>query len=428
MTKLRADVLIVGAGPAGIAAASVAAKNRAQVLLIDDNAEPGGQIWRGSAKPDALAQYWLDRFNSSGVQFLGGTRALGPADHNVLLAERETKPIWIRFDKLILATGARELFLPFPGWTLPGVTGAGGLQALVQGGVPIKNQRVVVAGSGPLLLAVAAHLKSAGARILAVAEQASRASLGRFGAGLSIGKLVQAGQLARQLRGVPLLFHAWPIRAEGDGCLRAVHLRTGKGTRRFECEYLACGFGLVPNTELAQLFGCKLPRMPGAQNVVAVDEWQRTTIPGVLCAGEPTGIGGLERSLFEGEVAGNAATEALSRVRHLAAKRRRLDLFSDRLKTAFSLRPELRDLPLPETIVCRCEDVRFEQISKHSGWRSAKLETRCGMGPCQGRICGPAVAFLQNWHDAGHSVRLPVYPASLATLASLAPAEEISRA
>ena len=424
MTDLRTGVLIVGAGPAGIAAACTAAESGAQVLLLDDNPESGGQIWRGNAKyHEPGARRWCRRFEQCGARLLSGTRALAPADPGTLLAEQDGKPLRVRFSKLVLATGARELLLPFPGWTLPGVAGAGGLQALIHGGVPIRGQRVVVAGSGPLLLAVAAHLRQMGAEIAAVAEQAALASLIRFAAGLPPGKLVQAIQLRYGLRGVPLLFSAWPIAAEGCGRLRSVELQTRSGRRRFECDYLACGFGLVPNTELAQLFGCALRPRFGTTRFVAVNKWQQTSIPDVLCAGEPTGIGGLDKSLMEGEVAGHVASGLMDRVRNQGAKRTRLDLFTTRLATAFSLREELRQLCLPDTVVCRCEDVPFGQICAHSAWRSAKLQTRCGMGPCQGRICGAALGFLKGWHDASHSVRPPVYPASFGTLASIAAVE-----
>lgn len=426
MTEVSAEVLIVGAGPAGIAAACAASESGARVLVVDDNPETGGQIWRGDAKrQEHIARGWLARLERSGAAIFCGTRALAAAGANAIIAEKNEEPLRIRFAKLILATGARELWLPFPGWTLAGVAGAGGLQALVQGGAPIEGRRVVVAGSGPLLLAVAAHLRDRGAHIAAVAEQATLGSLLRFAAGLAPAKLLQALQLRSHLRGVPLLYSAWPLAAEGNGRVRAVHLQTPEGRLRVDCDYLACGFGLVPNTELAQLLGCKL--RGGCElrgDFVAVDDRQQTSVANVLCAGEPTGIGGVEASLFEGEVAGYTAAGAMHPARHLAARRRRLDLFSARLGAAFSLRDELRGICLPDTIVCRCEDAPYEQICRHSDWRSAKLHTRCGMGPCQGRVCGAALSFLKGWHDAGRQVRPPLFPASVETLASLNPMPE----
>ncbi len=275
----------------------------------------------------------------------------------------------------------------------------------------------------PLLLAVAAHLRRMGAQIAAIAEQAPLSTLIRFAAGLAPEKLVQALQLRFRLRGVPLLFNSWPVAAEGRERLRSVQLQSPSGQLRFECDYLACGFGLVPNTELAQTFGCALRLGFGAPRFVAVNEWQQTSTPNILCAGEPTGIGGLEKSLWEGATAGHIASGAADRVRNTHPQRRRVDLFSARLAKAFALREELRRLCLPDTIVCRCEDARFGQICAHRGWKSAKLQTRCGMGPCQGRICGAALAFLKDWDDACQPVRPPIYPASVGTLATMAAVE-----
>ncbi len=194
--------------------------------------------------------------------------------------------------------GARERFLPFPGWTLPGVFGAGGLQALVKGGLPVQGKRILVAGTGPLLLAVAAHLKQYGGNIVCVAEQASYAQMMPFLVSLSgsPGKLLQGLRYRATLAGTPYRTGCWPVAAEGTPHCVQVRLSDGKRIWTEVCDYLACGFHLVPNTELAQLLGCG-----GLQNgAVIVDRQQRTTVQNVFCAGEPTGIAGLTlRSLRE---------------------------------------------------------------------------------------------------------------------------------
>src|SRR5579884_2628526 len=163
-------IVVVGAGPAGLAAASAAAESGGSVTVLDDNPAAGGQIWRG--KPAADAMRWLARFETSGAQLCSATQVVAPAGMRCLLAEQNGRPKRFEYDQLILATGARELLLPFPGWTLPGVTGAGGLQALVRSGLPARGKRVVLCGTGPLLLAVGAHLRELGARVEAIAEQA----------------------------------------------------------------------------------------------------------------------------------------------------------------------------------------------------------------------------------------------------------------
>src|SRR5262245_26926950 len=147
----KADVVIIGAGPSGIAAAYEAARHGQQVIVVDDNPAAGGQIWRGeekklSSSPEAAE--WLRKVRETKAEFLTGARIFAAPETGVLLAEALTGVYELRYQRLILATGARERFLPFPGWTLPNVLGAGGLQALVKSGLPIKDQRVVVAGSG----------------------------------------------------------------------------------------------------------------------------------------------------------------------------------------------------------------------------------------------------------------------------------------
>ena len=147
---LRFDVAVVGAGPAGIAAALAAADSGSTVGLIDDNPAAGGQIWRGAqnAPRHSASSIWLDRLNKSAVQIVRGARVFHAANGE-LAAESDDSAIQISYGKLILATGARELFLPFPGWTLPNVMGAGGLQALVKSGLDISGKRIVIAGTGP---------------------------------------------------------------------------------------------------------------------------------------------------------------------------------------------------------------------------------------------------------------------------------------
>jgi NADPH-dependent 2,4-dienoyl-CoA reductase/sulfur reductase-like enzyme len=327
---------------------------------------------------------------------------------STLLVRKGVETREVTYERLILATGARERFLPFPGWTLPNVTGAGGLQLLAKAGLPVEGRSVVVAGSGPLLLASAAYLRERGAVIHLVAEQASVPRLARLALGLvgDLPRLRQAGELSRQLRGIPYRSGCWPIRAEGDGKVERVVLRQGRREWVENCDYLACGFHLVPNTELADLLGC-LKR----NGLVVVDEWQETSVPGVYAAGELVGIGGHELALLEGEIAGLAATGQRDAARNRFGARRRLVRFRRTLERTFALNPGLRDVVTDETIVCRCEDVRAGQLGRYDAGRQARLQTRCGMGRCQGRVCGPAAEFLWGWDPRG--VRPPLVPATV---------------
>jgi NADPH-dependent 2,4-dienoyl-CoA reductase/sulfur reductase-like enzyme len=411
----RYDIVVVGAGPAGLAAACVAAESGKRVAVLDDTPWLGGQIWRGQQAHPSLkqAQGWLERFRRSSATLLDRTCAVASPRRGVLLAEHPDGSREIHWEQLILATGARELFLPFPGWTLPGIFGPGGLQALVKNGWPIENQRIVVAGSGPLLLAVAAGLRKYGARVLSVSEQAPTSRVLGFGASLlgHPSKLLQAFRIRLDLVSVPYRCATWPVRADGDDRLRQVTLTDGHRNWTEACDLLACGFGLVPNTELPLVLGCQLQ-----DSCVRVDPWQATTVPDVYCAGEPTGIGGADCALVEGSIAGYAASGKRSQAESLFNRRSLWHNFRNALNAAFALRPELKSLAADDTLVCRCEDVTLARLKKFNGWRDAKLQTRCGMGCCQGRVCGAATKFILGW--GMESVRPPVLPARVQSLIS----------
>ena len=416
------EVLVVGAGPSGLAAAYRAAQAGRRVVVIDDNPTAGGQIWRGERLGEGEprsprvhapeAQVWLERIRSVDLQLIAAARVFQQNGPRMLLAETLGGEVCeLMFESLVLATGARERFLPFPGWTLPNVTGAGGLQALVKNGLPIEGKKIVIAGSGPLLLAVAGYLRSHGAELLLIAEQASSMRLARFGVGLvgHGGKTSQVFALRRQLKGVRYLTDCWVVEAHGEQKLERVTLERGGKRWTVSCDYLACGFHLVPNLELAELLGCEI-----VEGAVRVDDFQKTSVPQIYAAGETTGIGGLELSLVEGEIAGLAAAGRGEEARRVFSERAKQQHFADLLNRTFALRDELKTLAAPGTIVCRCEDVVFDRLRAHDSWRAAKLQTRCGMGPCQGRICGSAVEFLFGWKS--ESVRPPIFPVRVESL------------
>jgi NADPH-dependent 2,4-dienoyl-CoA reductase/sulfur reductase-like enzyme len=344
MRSVEAEVMLVGAGPAGIAAACAVSESGLAVTVVDDNPAAGGQIWRTDI-PDP----WRDRFRA---EVIANTRVVGQIEPGVLLAESPTEALALRYRKLILAPGARELLLPFPGWTRPNVVAAGGLQALVKGGLPIEDKRVVLVGTGPLLLAVEHYLRKCGARVY---------------------------------RGPRVVTESiW----------------------REPFDYLAFSFGLMANLELPMLMGCQV-----RDGQVTIDEWQKTSRRGIYHAGRAGGVG---LALAEGQIAGYAcAGRKADALRFFPARTigRWLQAALDRIF------PVHVPQTSPDTIICRCEDVTLGALTKHDNWRSAKLETRCGMGPCQGRICGPAVQRLLGWK--AESVRPPIFPARVETLAAI---------
>ena len=419
----RCDLLIIGAGPAGMAAALAAAPSGQRIVVVDDNPLPGGQIWRdgpGVQLPPLARQHRNALAQHANIEILCGTRVVGLGDGastgaNVsdaasLILENATRGWTQHAGRLILCTGARELLLPFPGWTLPGVTGAGALQALIKAGLEVRGQRIVIAGTGPLLLAAASTARKAGAQVLRVAEHTSWRALAVFG-----GQLLRWPAKAWQ---APTLLHpglranTHVLEALGNTQVEAVRLQRGSSTELLECERIACGFGLVPNTHLGQMLGCALGERHGLQ----VDALMQTTVPSIYAAGECTGFGGSERALVQGAMAGHAAAGDPEAAQALHNQLARWNAFADALHRYFPLRAEaLATLPQPDTFVCRCEDVAHGALQQRSSWIDAKLHTRCGMGACQGRICGAAAQVLYGWTP--QPARHLLSPARMGTLA-----------
>lgn len=409
---LEASVVVVGAGPAGLAAAVHAAEAGVSVLVLDAAPRLGGQVWRHRGPPPRAARRWDTRLSGAGARRLFGATVVDAPGEGRLLVEHEGRGQRVLYGSLVLATGARERFLPFPGWTLPGVLGVGGAQALVKEGARFDGLRVAVAGTGPLLPAVAAALGSAGARVVAVAEQAPLLRLVRFGRALGgrPRRIVEAMGYGARLLGASYRAGRWVRAAEGQGRVERVTLTDGRRDRTVPCDVVACAFGLVPNLELGRLLGCA-----AEGEAVVVDEGQRTSVPGVFAAGEVTGVGGTDHAVVTGALAGLAAA-GRPLPPSLKRERRRERAFAASLADAFALRDELRGVARADTVVCRCEDVTLGRLAPYASMREAKLQTRVGMGPCQSRVCGPALGFVRGW-DAD-SVRPPISPVPLSVLAA----------
>jgi NADPH-dependent 2,4-dienoyl-CoA reductase/sulfur reductase-like enzyme len=409
-------VVVVGGGPGGMAAARAAADAGVLVTLVDSAPLLGGQYQRqdtlfGQERCTLPAE--VEHLPNSVVWALepvaGGHRVhvrTGPADG---VARRGRS---IDTPALVLATGAYDRTLPFPGWDLPGVYTAGAAQAMAKGQRVAVGRRVLVAGTGPFLLPVAESVLGTGARVVGIHE-ANDPVRGWLGApaGLSAGR-TKTAELAGYLallarRRVPYHRRSTVIVAHGRDRVEAVttarldrNWNVLPGTeQRIEVDAVCLGFGFTPQLELAVAAGCTVH-----DDAVVVDAAQQTSVPGVLAAGELTGIGGADLAAAEGTVAGTTAalllgarptppSSALQRVR---TGRR----FAASLAQAHPVRPGWRGWLREDTIVCRCEEVGYGELCRAvderdaRGVRSLKLVSRAGLGPCQGRVCGRNVAEL----------------------------------
>ncbi len=407
-------VVVVGAGPAGMAAAWQAARSGAQTTLLDANPLAGGQIWRHasvSSVPPKM-RVWLDRLDHPQISKRFSSTVVDIQNPRLLVQKESGGMEDLPFDQLILAPGAQEQLLPFPGWTLPNVMGAGGALALLKGGMPVQGLKVLVAGSGPLLFPVAGNLAKAGAKVLGIAEQTSWQKVVKFGMGallLNPAKLWEGAGYARRYLPAPFFPGTWIKEARGDSQVREVTLTNGRRQRTYACDLVACGYGLVPSSSLAELAGCIQKN-----SLTVVDSLQRTSVENIFCAGEITGIGGVELAITEGQIAGLAAAGNESQAGSYAAKIHRQQKFSRLLSQSFSLREQLKEMPDDETIICRCEDITYGQLKHLADQCSAKLYTRSGMGPCQGRVCANALKFLLGWEL--NKVRPPIFPAKIGDL------------
>ncbi|MGW1798272.1 FAD-dependent oxidoreductase [Streptomyces sp. NPDC001984] len=429
----RPHLAVIGAGPAGLAASLAAAARGVRVTLIDAAAEAGGQFYRqpaaalGARRPEALHHQWRtwERLRTGLDRHLADGRIQQLTDHHVWCVERgfavhalagpaQDDGVVVRADAVLLATGGYETVLPFPGWTLPGIVTAGGAQAMLKGGLVLPGRTAVVAGTGPLLLPVATGLAAAGARVAALVESAAPGALLRLPSALAAqpDKLAEgAWYTARLLRHrVRALVRHTVVEAHGADRLEAVtvagldadgRIRPGS-ERRIPCDTLAVGHGMLPHTDLAESLGCTLDGTD-----VRVDDEQRTDVPGVWAAGETTGIGGAALALAEGHIAGRSIAARLHGTAPDPRAWASANRARTRLRTFFAAVDSVCAPPAgwaervpDDTVVCRCEEVTAGEVRTATGelgagdLRTVKLLTRAGMGWCQGRMCGPAVAGI----------------------------------
>jgi D-hydroxyproline dehydrogenase subunit alpha len=459
------EIVIVGAGPAGLAAGIEAARLSASVLVLDEYAQPGGQYYRQlapgfSASRDRSlfahareGQARVEEARQCGVQFLPGALAWGGFADGTIALQVDDASQTLKPAKLILASGAHDRPVAFPGWTLPGVIASGAAQALVRSHGILPGRRILMAGTGPLQIAVAAQLVEAGAQLAGVLEANRPAALLRTAPHFwgQWDRLREGWAYTQVLRaaGVPISFGRTVLRAVGDGEISRVVTAAlderwapipGSETE-LEVDTLCLGFGLVPNTKAARLLGCRLTHDRSRGGLVPVhDEHMQTSRPGVFVAGEAAGIAGAKAAELQGRIAGLSAALALGKGNAAAAQRNieaarhalRKELrFARVLNETFGIRPGLLALMTDDTIVCRCEEITVGRLrGTMAEWTrtldAVRTVSRAGFGRCQGTTCETLVAQLLSREtdveaaEAGHfHVRPPLKPITVGALADL---------
>ena len=473
--QISCDVLVIGAGPAGLQAALAAARSGAHVVLIDERSAAGGQYFKQPASSIELNidnldhQYrrgreLLKSVKEAGVDIHLGTRVWGATGPREIFAISSERKLIVRASALILATGAYERGVPFPGWTLPGVMTTGAAQTLLRSYLVAGGERVLISGNGPLNLQVAAELTRAKATVVAVAEAAPLwrvtnlihltgmlfSSPNNFAEGLSYVKDLMTSK-------VPILSRSAVIEVRGDGRAELAVVarldalgRAIPGTEKlFDVDAVCLGYGFIASSELARSLGCD-HHFDIRTNSLVIDRDRcgRTSIEGVWVIGDGGSIRGAQVALAMGALAGAQAgsSVATTTVEGDHHDRKNLRAFARQERFQHSLwrqfrAPRLLDqLATPETTICRCEEIRLSQLEESAKpWLAAagslKRVTRAGMGKCQGRYCSPILIELAsrvsgvepNSHS-GFFPQVPFLPVPASLLAeSLEPIELLRR-
>lgn len=462
MQAERVELVVIGAGPAGMSAAIAAAEAGVEVVLLDEQATPGGQIYRAVTRADATrdaqrlkvlgpdyaaGRPLAERFLASGARHEPGVSVWEVTrDHQVNALQGGRVRTW-QADRVVLATGAMERPVPIPGWTLPNVMTAGAAQILLKAEQAVPTGALVLAGCGPLLYLLAWQYLRAGVAIRAIVDTTDRAdhrralshALRALRGWRVLGKGVKLLAALRRA-GVPFHTGATALAVEGETKAQALCFESGGVRHRIEADVVLLHQGVVPNTQFswslraghrwdeAQL--CWTPQ---------TDAWGELDVPGVFVAGDGAGIAGAVGAACQGRLAGLAVARQLGRIDDAERDRRaataRAELDTQRAVRPFLdalYRPKLR-VPADDVIVCRCEEVTAGQLRSYvalgcTGPNQAKSFGRCGMGPCQGRLCGLTVTEViadargVPPSEVGYyRIRPPIKPITLGELAGSGP-------
>lgn len=457
------DCAIIGAGPAGLAAAVAARRHGLAVAVFDEQDEPGGQIYRSIETVARARRGRLDIFGSdysAGLPLVEQFRTSGAhyrpltavwridADGTVYFADQDGAGS-LEARAVVIATGAIERPVPIPGWTLPGVLSCGGAQVLLKSADAVPTGRVFLAGSGPLLFLYAWQLLRAGVRLTGILESTPignyvRAVAHLPQASLAYAYLAKGLRMTRDLRraGIPVWRGVTGLRATGESRLASIEFQCRGRAHNEAADTLLLHEGVVPNVNLTFSLGCDKVWDPSQRCFrPALSEWGETSLPNIFVAGDSAGIGGAKVAEHSGTLCSTTIAERLGRITAAEASRIASEVRRSRTKH-LRIRPFLDTLYRPTqatvaprdpaTIACRCEEVTVGEIRalvKQGciGPNQMKAFVRCGMGPCQGRLCGLTVVELiaevrgVPVSEVGYyRLRSPVKPVTVGELAALA--------
>ena len=452
------DVAVVGAGPAGLAAAATAAELGLSVALLDEQAHPGGQIYRDVARAGAdrlqvlgndyaAGLALVERFARSTARHVGGAAVWQVTRDRVVHYLKDGRSQSITAGQVILCTGAMERPFPIPGWTLPGVMTAGAAQILLKSAGLAPSQPVVLAGCGPLLYLLAWQYLRAGVRIGAIVDTTQRGdylrALRHVGGALAGWRDIKKGLvLIRSIKGAGIPFYrgANDLAVEGGERATALSFRIGTTSHRVQTDLVLLHQGVVPNNQITA--SLRLAHRWDDQQLCWVpqtDAWGRLALDGFLIAGDGRGISGGAAAALQGQLAALAAAHSAGRLPELERDRQAKPLRSA-LRRQLHIRPFLDTLyrpklqhrvPADDVIACRCEEVSAGELRRMvalgcTGPSQTKAFSRCGMGPCQGRLCGLTVTEViaqargVSPAEVGHyRIRPPLKPITLEELAAL---------
>ena len=448
MIPSETDVLVVGAGPAGIAAGIETARRGLRTVVLDENPAAGGRIWqtleaRGAADPDDAAGLALIReFAASDAAAWYGASVWG-IEAGTVFWSRDGVAGTSRARRIVLATGTTERPMPIPGWTMPGVMSVGAAQIALKTGGLVPDGRCWIAGQGPLILLYAVQAIRAGGRIAGILDLSPPAARWRALRHLpaAIADIREGlGWFGELRRAGVAVTRATDPRALGDGALSRISFRVNGEQRTEPADAFLLHDGVIPSIQITRALGCvHVWDEPGRCWRPETDAWGETTVPGVSVAGDGAGVGGAVAAVLSGRIAGLGCAHALGVVDTATRDRDSLAFRTQRAK-ALASRPFIDALfpprpvdPGDDVLICRCEEVTAGQIRQSAGLgclglNQLKAFTRCGMGPCQGRMCGTSAAEVLAGVRGVHPreiepyrTRFPARPLTVGELAGIEP-------